>query len=100
MPIVLMTMKKKALSKEKPLQTKIMKILESEGWLVYKMPPLVIGFPDVMALRNGRAIFLEIKKEKGGQVGYFQAQMMKKLRGQGFTAEIIKTIDDFRELEL
>lgn len=83
-------------SKESTLQSRIKKTLKVDGWLVYKMPPLVTGFPDLMALRDGRAIFLEIKRDSGGRVGFFQAKMIQLLRSKGFTAEIIRSIEDFR----
>ncbi len=82
---------------EKVLQTRIMNDLKKAGWEVFKMPPIVRGFPDVMAFKKGQTIFIEVKDGDKGRLGLAQAKMIKRLREQGFIAVIIKTKEEWLE---
>lgn len=85
---------------EKTLQNRIRKDLKSKGWLVYYTDSVIKGFSDITAFKNGRTIFLEIKKDKGSKIGFYQARFIKMMRDNGFTAEIIKTYDEYVGINL
>lgn len=63
------------------------------------MPPIVTGFPDVMALRNGQTIFIEVKNGEKGKLGFQQAKFISKLRQQGFVAVVIKNLEEWQQLQ-
>jgi len=67
-------------------QTKTIKKLKSNGWKVLKMIRLnESGFPDLIALKDGKAIFVECK-EKKDTLKPLQAFRIKELKELGFTA--------------
>jgi Holliday junction resolvase len=85
---------------ESKLQTKIIKELEENLWIVVKTITLSkSGFPDIFAFKNGRSVFLEIKAPDG-VASKIQMYRVKKLREQGFTAEFIYSYDEFKQLNL
>ena len=58
-------MEKKIL--EKQVQTDCIKWLTARGWIVTKMGlNSQRGWPDLLALRNGQAVFIEVKRPGGG----------------------------------
>lgn len=83
---------------ESGLQKKILNHLDDNNWLAFKMPPIVVGFPDIMALKNGKVIFLELKKQNKGKIGYFQAKMALKLEKYGFLHKFLDNFNDYLEL--
>jgi Holliday junction resolvase len=85
---------------ESKLQTKIIKDLEKNGWIVVKTITLSkSGMPDVFAFKNSRTVFLEIKAPDG-VASKIQMYRVMKLREQGFTAEFIYSYDEFKKLNL
>lgn len=73
---------------ESARQTKIKKQLEKEGWLVIKLiKTSVNGIPDLMALKNGETIFIEVKQPKG-VLSEIQKYRIKELREKGFLVYI------------
>lgn len=57
------------------------------------------GVPDrLVCLPNGKAVFVETKRPKGGKISKLQAYRIKELRALGFDARIINTyelVDEF-----
>ena len=83
--------------KEADLQAKIKKKLESAGWLVVKLiQTSANGIPDLMALRSGTAIFIEVKS-LGKKARPLQEFRINQLLKQGFTAKVIDKIEDCYE---
>jgi Holliday junction resolvase len=73
---------------ESKIQTKIKKKLEAEGWLVIKLiRTSVNGIPDILALKNGKAIFIEVKQPTG-KISEVQKLRIKQLQEQGFEVKI------------
>ena len=73
---------------ESAIQTKIKKKLEAEGWLVVKLIRTSInGIPDLMCLKNGKAMFIEVKQESG-KLSEIQKLRIKQLQEQGFEVNI------------
>ena len=73
---------------ESKIQTKIKKKLEAEGWLVIKLiRTSVNGIPDILALKNGKSIFIEVK-QPNGKISEVQKLRIKQLQEQGFEVKI------------
>ena len=73
---------------ENARQTKIKKQLEKEGYFVIKLIKTSInGIPDLMALKNGETIFIEVKQPKG-VLSEIQKHRIKELREKGFLVYI------------
>lgn len=69
-------------------QTKIKKQLEKDGYFVIKLiKTSVNGIPDLMALKNGDTIFIEVKQPKG-VLSEIQKYRIKELREKGFLVYI------------
>ena len=73
---------------ESARQTKIKKQLEKDGYFVIKLiKTSVNGIPDLMALKNGETIFVEVKQPKG-VLSEIQKYRIKELREKGFLVYI------------
>ena len=73
---------------ESKIQTKIKKKLEQEGYLVIKLIKTSCnGVPDLLALKNGNAIFIEVKQEKG-VLSELQKMRIEQLKNLGFECKI------------
>jgi Holliday junction resolvase len=73
---------------EQAIQKKISDKLKKEGWIVVKLIKTTMnGIPDLMALRNGETLFVEVKRPKG-VLKPLQELRIQELREQGFRAEV------------
>ena len=76
--------------KESQIQNKKIKQLEEDGYFVVK---LVLtnknGMPDLLALKNGKALFLEEKK-KDGKLTKLQEYRIKEIKNKGFDTEVYR----------
>jgi len=52
------------------------------------------GIPDIIAIKNNRVLFLEIKKPLGGKQSDYQKQFQADIEGQGGEYYIIKCLED------
>lgn len=69
---------------ESKIQTKIRKKLEKDGWEVIKLiRTSMVGIPDLMALKDGRIKFIEVKQTIG-VLSEIQKFRIKQLREKGF----------------
>jgi len=67
-------------------QTKTIKRLKAKGWKVLKIIRLnESGYPDLLALRNGEAIWIECK-EANDTLKPLQSFRIKELKENGFNA--------------
>jgi len=70
--------------KESKIQSKIIKRLEKEGWEVIKLiRTSMIGIPDLMALKDGKCKFIEVKQTIG-ILSEIQKLRIKQLKSRGF----------------
>lgn len=79
---------------EQKIQSKIIKNLEKDGWYVVKLITTTkAGIPDLLCLKKGRTVFIEVKRP-GGKVSELQRLRMAELLKQGFeviiTSEVIQ----------
>ena len=80
--------------RESELQTKIKDKLTKAGWLVVKLEKTSWnGIPDLMCIRKGIVIFLEVKTENG-VVAPLQEHRIKTLNAYGCFSRVVRSIDD------
>lgn len=69
---------------ESKIQTKIKNKLKADGWEVIKLiRTSMVGIPDLMALKDGRVKFIEVK-QKTGILDEIQKIRIKQLKAKGF----------------
>jgi Holliday junction resolvase len=84
--------------RESIIQTQIKKHLEAEGWMVIKLIQTSCnGIPDLMCLRAGEAMFLEIK-QPGKKPNDLQAYRIDKLNKQGFFAFYVTSVEECKKI--
>ena len=76
---------------EKEIESKLVKMVKQSGGLCLKfVSPGWAGVPDrIVLLPGGRAVFVELKRPKGGVVSPRQEWWSKKLTSLGFVYYII-----------
>lgn len=80
--------------RESELQTMIKERLTKHGWLVVKLEKTSWnGIPDLMCIRKGHVMFLEIKTENG-VVSPLQEHRIKTLNEIGCFARVVRSIED------
>lgn len=73
---------------EQKIQSKIIKKLEVEGWLVLKLIKVSkSGYPDLIALKDGKAMFIEVK-QPSGLLSEIQKFRIKQLQNLGFEVNV------------
>ena len=73
---------------ESKIQTRIKKKLEEKGYLVVKLINTNCnGIPDLMCLKDGKAIFIEVKQPTG-VLSELQKLRIKQLKGLGFEVKV------------
>jgi len=82
---------------ESKIQSKIIAKLQKEGWLCIKLIKTNFnGVPDLLCLRQGVTMFIEVKREQG-KLSELQKVRVKQLREQGFEVKIWTDYDtDFK----
>ena len=83
--------------KESALQTKIVKRLKENGWFVTKLiSTSTPGICDLMAIRKGTVIMLEVKTDNLEAIGLYEALGYSKLNvrkdyfGSGLDAQVMR----------
>lgn len=81
------------MKKNKPLesviQSRIIKRLEKDGWMVVKLGITNLpGIPDLLALKDGVARFVEVKRP-GEKPRPLQLYRHEQLRNLGFDVEVM-----------
>jgi Holliday junction resolvase len=84
--------------RESSVQSKIKTALEKSGWFVTKLIQTTTnGIPDLMAMKEGRAVFIEVKRP-GGKVSDLQKYTIEKLQKAGFEAFAAWSVEDVRHI--
>ena len=77
---------------EQQIQTKIKRKLIERGWYVTKLiKTSTNGIPDLLAIKYGKAMFIEVKRE-GGKLSPIQELRIEELKAAG---AIVKIWTDF-----
>ena len=94
--------------KESAVQRAIVQALSYAGWVVMHIPNqstrgrqrwagLMPGAPDLVAVKHGRVVFLEVKTERG-KVSEKQSEVHDLLRLHGMEVRVVRNIDDIMDL--
>ena len=82
---------------ESEIQAKCIKYAQSEGWIVLKIiASNMNGISDLILFKDGKTIFIEVKTEKG-IIAPLQLYRQKQFRESGFVAEIVRSLDEFKQ---
>lgn len=78
---------------ERQIQARIVKRLASSGYMVVKIGLCSApGFPDIMALKDGKAVFVEVKRP-GQKPRPLQDYRMSQLRAKGFAVIVADGVE-------
>lgn len=70
---------------ESEIQTKIIKHHTASGWMVTKIIQTTRnGFPDLMLLKNGQCVFVEVKRNRSNKSTPLQRYVQGQLKSAGF----------------
>jgi Holliday junction resolvase len=94
--------------RESDLQRGIVQVLSHAGWLVMHIPNqstrgrqrwagLMPGAPDLVAVKQTRVVFLEVKTEKG-KISEKQSEVHDLLRLHGMEVRVVRGIEDIMDL--
>ena len=77
---------------EAAIQRMVMKALEGAGWTCVKLIQTnVNGMPDLLCLRGGVTMFIEVKSEKG-KASKLQLHRIQQLKMNGFGAYVVSSV--------
>ena len=81
---------------ESAIQSSIKKKMEDDGWIVIKLIKTSMnGICDLMCLKEGEVIFIEVKQPKG-VISPIQTHVIKTLRTNGFDVKVwVKYNEDY-----
>lgn len=85
--------------KESAIVSRVMKRLTADGYFVIKIhggPYQIAGLPDLLAIRHGRAMWVEVKRP-GEKTTLIQDMMIKKLREHGCTVLVAYGVEELEE---
>lgn len=77
---------------EAAIQRQVMNALEKEGWTCVKLIQTNLnGMPDLLCLRRGMTMFIEVKSETG-KPSALQLHRIEKLKMNGFGAYVVSSV--------
>jgi Holliday junction resolvase len=77
---------------EAAIQRQIIKALEVAGWTCVKLIQTNLnGMPDLMCLRGGMTMFVEVKSETG-KASKLQLHRIQQLKMNGFGAYVVSSV--------
>jgi len=77
---------------EAAIQRQVMKALEKEGWTCVKLIQTNLnGMPDLLCLRGGMTMFVEVKSETG-KASPMQLHRIHQLKMNGFGAYVVSSV--------
>ncbi len=83
---------------ESDLQAEIISFAEIRGWFCVKVvSPSRRGMMDLYALRKGRHVWMEAKRE-GDDARVQQAKVAREMKAQGAEVYVVDTLDRAREI--
>lgn len=78
---------------ESKIQAKIIKRLTQEGWLCVKLIKTNCnGIPDILCLKDGKSMFVEVKRESG-VLSELQKVRINQLKKQNFDVRVWTNYD-------
>lgn len=84
--------------RESILQGRIRVHLINEGWFVVKLiNTSKPGMPDLMAIKDGKTFFLEVKTDKG-RVSKLQEHHIEGLNAMGVPAYVVRSVSEVKDI--
>ena len=84
--------------RESLIQGAIRAYLINEGWFVVKLiNTSKPGMPDLMALKDGKVIFFEVKTDKG-KVSKLQEHHIEGLNNMGVPAHVVRSVSQVKDI--
>ena len=84
--------------RESIIQGKIRAYLITNGWFTVKLiNASPNGMPDLMAIKDGKVIFLEVKTEKG-KTSKLQDYQIERLKEMGVSAFVVRSTVEIKEI--
>jgi Holliday junction resolvase len=84
--------------RESLIQGAIRAHLINEGWFVVKLiNTSKPGMPDLMAIKDGKVIFFEVKTDKG-RVSKLQEHHIEGLNAMGVTAHVVRSVSQVKDI--
>lgn len=86
---------------EASIVRRIKTALKDAGWRVWKNHGSAYsepGLPDLMAIRDGKFVAIEVKRPRSGRLSAAQTRWIKKIEEQGHEALVARSVDDVRHL--
>jgi Holliday junction resolvase len=83
---------------EKTIVAKVMSVARSLGWFVVKIHGSayqMAGLPDILAIKNGRAVWMEVKVP-GNEPSRIQLHRMRELATAGCSVAVVYSAADAR----
>lgn len=81
------------------IQRQIIVKLESWGWMVVKLIQTnTNGIPDLMAMKNGKVVFIEVKRE-GEEPAPLQKHRLNQINDKGIIAFWVDAVDQVNFLK-
>lgn len=82
---------------EKDVRRKVLKKLKENGWFVMSLSEkLASGYPDLLCIKDGQYVFIELKRPKKGKLSLIQIAFHNKLKALGCK---VLVINDVKQLE-
>lgn len=83
---------------EKTIQSKIINHLKKSKVFYYKnIATSVSGVPDLVYIKEGKTVFIEVKNEKG-KLSKLQEYQIDFIRRCGGYAYVVRSLDEFLEI--
>jgi len=85
--------------REQQIQSKIIAYAKANGWLYIKTIKLSeSGHADIILFKDGKTVFIEVKKSTGGVNSELQMYRQKQFQKAGFTWEFCNSLEQFKEI--
>jgi len=85
---------------EAAITKQILAYLKAEGWYTWKVhggPLQKSGMPDIMTVKDGRTMWLEVKRP-GGRITRLQFYRMEELREAGHEGWFVKSLEECQDV--
>ena len=85
--------------REQQIQSKIIAYTKANGFLYIKTIKLSeSGHADLIFFKDGKTIFIEVKKSTGGVNSELQIHRQEQFQKAGFTWEFCNSLEQFKEI--
>ena len=85
--------------REQQIQSKIIAYAKANGWLYIKViKASESGHADIIFLKDGKTIFIEVKKSTGGVKSGLQIYRQEQFQKAGFIWEFCNNLEQFKKI--